>query len=133
MSLLETLDKPAPRHRARRRRGPHNETAQLCWLMEPAIAAAFAVPVDELRAPTRCSASAAFARQTAMYLAHVVLQQSFSAIGRLFCRDRTTAAHACALVEDRRDDPAIDNLLQMLEEVCGDLVRGFKAKSEARP
>jgi hypothetical protein len=34
----------------------------------------------------------------------------------LFERDRTTVAHACALVEDRRDDPALDAQLGYLEE-----------------
>jgi chromosomal replication initiation ATPase DnaA len=133
MSLLEALHNPAARQStARRARKPKNETAQLCWLMESAIAAAFAVPVDELRAPTRRSPAAAFARQAAMYLAHVVLSQSYSATGRLFHRDRTTAAYACALVEDRRDDPVIDNLLQTLENVCDDLARGFLARPGVR-
>ncbi len=100
--------------------------------MEVAIAVAFGVSVGEMRAATRRSAPAAFARQTAMYLAHVVLRQSYSAVGRLFCRDRTTAAYACAVVEDRRDDPAIDHLLQRLEKLCGELACGMPHKSEAR-
>jgi hypothetical protein len=109
-----------------------SEAAQLCALMEIAVAAAFAVSLRELRAPTRRSSQAAFARQAAMYLAHVVLRQSLSATGRLFRRDRTTAAHACALVEERRDNPAIDALLQTLEGVCGELARGLPAKPEVR-
>ena len=32
-----------------------------------------------------------------------------------FGRDRTTAGHACAQVEDRRDDPGFDSRLQALE------------------
>lgn len=35
------------------------------------VAASFAVPPAELLSPTRRSAAAAFARQVAMYLAHV--------------------------------------------------------------
>jgi chromosomal replication initiation ATPase DnaA len=93
--------------------------------METAIAAAFAIPVDELRAPTRRSPLAAFARQTAMYLAHTVLGRSFSEVGVLFDRDRTTAAHACRLVEERRDDPAIDAILHALEGFCVELACGF--------
>jgi chromosomal replication initiation ATPase DnaA len=130
MQLLAALDNPAPRHTARRRR-PKDRTAQLCWSMETAIAVAFGVPVDEMRAATRRSAPAAFARQTAMYLAHVVLRQSYSAVGRLFRRDRTTAAHACAVVEERRDDPAFDNLLQRLETLCVELACEMSRKSEA--
>jgi chromosomal replication initiation ATPase DnaA len=87
-------------------------------VLQAATAAAFGVPVEALRAPSRRSADIAFARQSAMYLAHVTLGLSYSAVGALFHRDRTTAAHACQLVEDRRDDPAIDTLLQTLECVC---------------
>ena len=91
--------------------------------MEEAVATAFAVPVDELRAPSRRTADVAFARQSAIYLAHVALGLSCFTVGRMFHRDRTTAAHACQLVEQRRDDPAIDRLLDMLEGVCVDLAR----------
>jgi Bacterial dnaA protein helix-turn-helix len=129
MQLLEVLNGSDPRPPARRqRRRPHDPTARLCALMESAIAVAFGVPVRELRAPTRRSAEAAFARQAAMYLAHVVLRQSYSAVGRLFHRDRTTAAYACALVEERRDDPVIDSLLQTLEDVCTDFARSVVAE-----
>ncbi len=129
MALVEALDKP----RRRRRKAPvHDDTARICWLMESAIAAAFAVPVDELRAPSRRSAAVAFARQSAMYLAHVVLSLNYSATGRLFHRDRTTAAYACQLVEERRDDPAIDRLLHLLEGVCCELARGIVAQPQVR-
>jgi chromosomal replication initiation ATPase DnaA len=101
--------------------------------MEAATAAAFAVPVDELRAPSRRAPAAVFARQSAMYLAHVVLGLRYSEIGRLFRRDRTTAAYACQLVEDRRDDPAIDRVLVTLEGLCGDLARGMLARPQVRP
>jgi Bacterial dnaA protein helix-turn-helix len=128
MPSLEVLTNSTPRPPAHRQgRRPKGPTARLCSLMESAVAAAFGVAVRELRAPTRRSADAAFARQTAMYLAHVVLRQSYSAVGRLFRRDRTTAAHACALVEERRDDPVIDSVLQTLEEVCTELARGLTA------
>jgi hypothetical protein len=33
----------------------------------------------------------------------------------LFGRDRTTVAHACLIVEDRRDDPVFDRILELLE------------------
>jgi chromosomal replication initiation ATPase DnaA len=50
-----------------------------------------------------------------MYLAHVAGGLSMREVGRLFSRDRTTVAHACALVEDRRDDPQFDRALAILE------------------
>lgn len=122
MSLLPYLDTttlPQPRPRARNAR-------RVCRLLQEATAAAFAVPVDELRARSRRAAEVAFARQSAMYLAHVVLGLPYDAVGLLFRRDRTTAAHACRRVEDRRDDPAVDRLLQMLEEVCAEIARGVQ-------
>lgn len=111
MSLHVFLDDP-------QRPPPVGDAACICRLLQAATAAAFGVPVEALRAPSRRSADIAFARQSAMYLAHVALGLSYSAVGALFHRDRTTAAHACQLVEDRRDDPAIDTLLQTLECVC---------------
>jgi chromosomal replication initiation ATPase DnaA len=55
-------------------------------------------------------------RQTAMYLAHVAFGLTYTQIGQLFSRDRTTVAHACSAVEERRDDPVIDRALTTLEE-----------------
>jgi chromosomal replication initiation ATPase DnaA len=86
--------------------------------LQSVTAAAFGVALDDMGKPSRGRAEVAFARQSAMYLAHVVFGLTFSAVGTLFNRDRTTAAHACHCVEDRRDDPAIDGLLQRLEDVC---------------
>jgi chromosomal replication initiation ATPase DnaA len=129
MTLVEALNKP---HR-RLRRPPRNDVARICWLMEAATAAVFAGPVDELRAPSRRAPAVAFARQCAMYLAHVALGLRYAEIGRLFRRDRTTAAYACALVEERRDDPAIDRMLNTLEGLCGDLARGILARPQVRP
>jgi chromosomal replication initiation ATPase DnaA len=57
----------------------------------------------------------AFARQIGMYLAHVAGGLTMAETGRLFARDRTTVAHACAVIEDRRDDPAFDRTLAILE------------------
>jgi hypothetical protein len=100
------------------------DPTQLCRQLGSLTADAFAVSVDELRAPSRRTRPVAFARQSAMYLAHVTLGLSYSATGRLFDRDRTTAAHACRLVEDRRDDLAIDLVLLTLEDRCGALAGG---------
>ncbi len=84
--------------------------------IEKSVSSAFHVPERELRARTRRKAHTAFARQVAMYLAHVGCGMSYSEVGRLFGRDRTTAAHACRLIEDRRDDPGLDLSLDHLEQ-----------------
>jgi chromosomal replication initiation ATPase DnaA len=83
-----------------------------------ATAATFSVPIRKLRARRRGNAAVVFARQCAMYLAHVVLGLSYSEIGRIFRRERTTARHACRLVEERREEPAIDRTLEKLERAC---------------
>jgi hypothetical protein len=119
MTLLELHDNPW--HRPQ----PAARPADLCWLLEEAAALAFGVPPDELRARSRRGAQVAFARQSAMYLAHVVLGLNYREVGELFRRDRTTAAHACRCVEDRRDDPAIDLRLDMLEGVCAEIFTGL--------
>ena len=94
--------------------GGQERAAQVA-LMQETVARAWNVPVDEMRSPTRRRAPVAQARQVAMYLTHVLYGFSLSAVGRYFGRDRTTAAHACRLIEDRRDDENFDMLLDRLE------------------
>lgn len=96
--------------------------ASLHQAIDPAVAAVFDVDIADLRAPTRSSPEAAFARQVAMYLAHVVCGLSLTAIGALFQRDRTTVAHACGVVEDRRDDPDLDARIEHLEHAVVSLI-----------
>jgi len=110
--------RPASEPRRRRGSGDGGDRRRLCDLAMLAAAAAFSVPVAELTAESRRASDVAFARQSAMYLAHVAFGLSYSDIGRAFGRDRTTAAHACRLVEDRRDDPVIDAALDILEAAC---------------
>lgn len=64
---------------------------------------------------SRCRAATARARQLAMYLSHVILGRSLTEIGEAFGRDRTTVSHACALIEDMRDDRAFDEEVSSLE------------------
>jgi hypothetical protein len=129
MTLIENSHKPRRRRQASVRR----EIARPCWLIGEAVALAFAVPADELRAPSRRTAGVAFARQSAMYLAHVALGLNCNTVGRMFRRDRTTVAYACQLVEQRRDDPDIDRLLDMLEGVCADIARDIHKRPQVRP
>ena len=88
---------------------------QIRKAIDPAVATVFEVDVHDLGAAKRGSPRAAFARQVAMYLAHVVCGLSLTEVGVLFARDRTTVAHACEVVEDRRDDPELDGQLEHLE------------------
>jgi chromosomal replication initiation ATPase DnaA len=81
------------------------------------VALAFEMPADALRGPTRGNAQVALARQAAMYLAHVVCGLTLTQAGEMFARDRTTVAHACTLVELRREDPNFDNAIDLLESI----------------
>src|SRR5262249_48194993 len=78
-------------------------------------AQAYDVPLEDFAAATRCHPRAAFARQVAMYLAHVVFGMKMSEIGCEFRRHRSTASHACHRIEDLREDPELDRLLGWLE------------------
>jgi chromosomal replication initiation ATPase DnaA len=78
MSLLEALPKPQPRRCKPPLRNAHGQT---CWLMEEVVAATFAMPVAELSLPSRRSTDVAFARQTAMYLAHAVFGLNHHQVG----------------------------------------------------
>ena len=81
------------------------------WL----VAMVFRISPEQFYASSRCVRRIAFARQTAMYIVHIWLGLSLTEIGRRFGRDRTTVAYACNLVEDRRDNPTVDNLLDVME------------------
>lgn len=74
-------------------------------------------PIRLLINKSRCRADAAFARQLAMYLCHVSLGLTLTAVGQAFGRDRTTVSYACALIEDMRDDPAFETEVFRLESL----------------
>ena len=79
------------------------------------VSETFHVPEQELRAPSRRAAPVARARQVCMYLMNVALGMTFVEVGRALGRDRTTAAHAARRVEDQREDPRFDALIDRLE------------------
>jgi hypothetical protein len=112
-STCADLAPPPARQRKRCAPSPCNE--RLRPILEHTVAPVFAVARAALWAPKRGSPPEAFARQVAMYLVHVGLGLSLSEVARLFARDRRTVAHACALVEDRRDAAPFDRALDLLE------------------
>ncbi len=79
------------------------------------VASAFKILPGAIGAARRGPASVAFARQVAIYLSHTRFGLDYATVGSLFGRDRTTAAYACRKVEDRREDPAVDTILDYLE------------------
>ncbi|MEN2574998.1 hypothetical protein AAER51_05770, partial [Acinetobacter baumannii] len=48
---------------------------------------------------------------------HVTLSLSMTEVGRAFGRDRSTVNHACHLIEDMRDEPEFDRVVQTLENI----------------
>ena len=86
-----------------------------CRFVEALVAVAMGVSIADLRRPSRGSAPVAFARQAAMYLAHVQFGLTLEQAGQHFGRDRTTAAHACRRIEDKRDDPRFERVVVCLE------------------
>lgn len=91
------------------------------------VAEAFAVTVPDLLKTGRCIAAIALARQVAMYLMHVELGRPFTEVGRLMGRDRTTVTHACALVEERREDGRFDARIDAIEAKIRDDANGWEA------
>lgn len=95
--------------------------------IELSVAAVFDVDLDILQTATRGPAPAAFARQVAMYLAHVVCGLTLTEVGRIFGRDRTTVAYGCGVVEDARDDADFDAKLTHLERGVSALVEALQS------
>lgn len=90
----------------------------ICALAARLAASASGVVAAELTsgkryAPRRVST----ARQIGMYLAHTAAGLPLTIVAAHFGRDRSTAAHACRLVEDRRDDRKFDAELIELENL----------------
>lgn len=85
------------------------------------------VPLKEVAHRGRGRAQAAFARQVAMYLCHVGFEFSLARVASAFGRDRSTVAHACHIVEDRREQPQFDRWIGTLET----MMRGAR-RSQAR-
>ncbi len=81
------------------------------------VAAVQGVSPNEILNHSSRQAHIALARQLAMYMTHVALGNTLTKTGQLFRRDRTTVSHACARIEDMRDDPEFDHALTALEYV----------------
>lgn len=90
---------------------------ELRCLLEEAVAAGFDVDGALFHQPNRGPKRVALARQAAMYLAHVCCGLSLTDVGTLFGRDRTTAAHACQVIELLREERAFDDAMCLLERV----------------
>ena len=88
---------------------------QRALLAQMTVAEVTGITLLDLRNVKRGGAQAAFARQTAMYLCHLVFEMNCSAIARAFGRDRTTIRYAVRRIEEAREHPEFDRSLQWLE------------------
>jgi len=77
---------------------------------------ALGITTSTILGSARGAHDVARARQVAMYLAHVGFGMSLARVADAFGRDRSTVAHGCRLVEDRRDDPEFDTWMETLEQ-----------------
>lgn len=98
-------------------------------IVDQIAANVFGVSIQQINSTSRNRAHVAFARQTAMYLSHVVCGLNFSEVGTLFKRDRTTVSHACKCIEDHRDNEAFDQGMEFLETSTALLFGSVKAKA----
>lgn len=80
------------------------------------VAYALGQSSEEIMAPGRGRPAVSFARQVSMYLCHVAYEMSLARAAHAFERDRSTIAHGCHAVEDRRDDPDFDAWIEQLED-----------------
>ncbi len=94
-----------------------------CALAVRLAASAAGVAASEVVTSGRSSRRVSTARQIGMYLAHTAAGLPLAKVAAYFGRDRTTAAYACRLIEDRRDDRKFDAELAELEDllrtICG--------------
>ena len=91
------------------------------------VSTVFEIDGALLAQPSRGRARIALARQVAMYLGHVACGLSLTAVGRVFDRDRSTVAHACKRIEDRREEHDFDAAIQMMESSVRTIVRTSEA------
>ena len=97
---------------------PFGDTAEdraLAAFITQLVAMTTGVSAHEIEARTRRDAKSCSARQIAMYLAHIGCGWPLMRVAIAFGRDRSTASNACHRVEDLRDNPAFDAMLDACE------------------
>lgn len=86
------------------------------------VSASTGVTVERMKAGSRPGRRAARARWLAMYLAYVTFGWPIERVGHAFGLNRATAAAACRWVEDERDRPGLDDLLERLERLAREVL-----------
>ena len=86
------------------------------------VAYALGFDLNEMMSGARGSRETCTARQVAMYLTYTSFEMSLSRCAYAFDRDRSTVAHACQIIENRRDQLDFDQWVEGLEEVLKQLI-----------
>lgn len=81
------------------------------------VAAALNVSVEQVQGDTRMQPEMA-ARSIAYYITRTAFGMSLARVAAAFGRDRSTVAHACARLEERREDARFDRWMEALEAAC---------------
>jgi chromosomal replication initiation ATPase DnaA len=84
------------------------------YLAAALVGFALGLKTDKILTCDRGSPVHARARHIAMYLAYAGLGMSLTRVATGFGRDRSTAARACRIVEDCREDPDFDTWVDQL-------------------
>lgn len=93
------------------------------------LALFFNVSSRQLRSARRTSKPVARVRQIGMYVGHVTLGMTMTAVGAGFGRDKSTVVHACHTIEDMRDDDEFDLVVARVERL---ICVAFSLKRRAR-
>lgn len=93
----------------------NTQDVQRAQLIIAAVALEFGTPHLDIRSKNRGTNDICLARQISMYLMNVIYGISLTRIGKVFNRDRSTASHACNVIEDYREDPLLDKKIMRLE------------------
>ena len=94
---------------------------------------AYGLSHTELAGPGRGGNFQVLARQTAMYLAHIVGQLTLNETALYFGRDRSTVSYACMNIEDRRDSPVFNLQLEYMENRLRARIDAFRGFDRAPP
>jgi chromosomal replication initiation ATPase DnaA len=95
------------------------------------VAATTGVPAERMRSGARLGGPACRARWLAMYLAYVAFGWPLERVAYAFGLNRATAAAACRWVEESRDRPALDALLDRLERCVRDVLEAPRCELRA--
>jgi chromosomal replication initiation ATPase DnaA len=80
------------------------------------VAASTGIAAETMTGRERLSPIACRARWLAMYLSHITFGWPLERVAHAFGVNRATAGTACRWVEDERDRPVLDALLDRLED-----------------